>query len=112
MLIDKLNWKFHDGSTTGRGFTLKCNKSDTITIFITGNTEGRTIYFEGSDAEGNFYSAPAFKLPTYTLASSTTGNNEVWEISGINWHSISCRLGDNLPSGTVKITGKVVNTYA
>lgn len=102
-------WLFQeDATTTGNGKIFYGNKNDTLTVFITGSSSSRIIYFEGMDDEGNWYSAPAFKMPDYTMASSTTGNNEAWEIDLSNWVAVRTRIS-TVSGGTVKITGRAVN---
>lgn len=110
MKIQNNAWVFQNSVTTiGNGETLYPNYNDQITIFITGTSTSRTIHFEGSDNDGNFYAIPAVKLPELTIASSTTGNNEVWVINATSWVSIRCRISA-INGGTVKIIGKVVDS--
>jgi len=110
MNIHSNKWIFQDSVTApANGEVLESGRADTVTLFITGTSATRTIYFEGSDNEGNWYSIPAFKLPTLTMASSTTGNNEAWEIDLTDSVYVRARVSA-VAGGTVRITGRVVNS--
>lgn len=109
MNISSNNWLLQEATTTGNGNILYPNRNDQITIFITGNSTSRQIYFEGCDANENWFSVPAVKLPEMTVSSFTTGNDEVWVISGTNWIGIRTRIA-SITGGTVKITAKIVDT--
>lgn len=110
MKVQNNAWIFQNSvATTGNGEILYPNYNDQITIFITGTSTSRTIHFEGTDNDGNFYAIPAVKLPGLTIASSTTGNNEVWVINTTPWVSIRCRISA-IDGGTVKIIGKIVDS--
>jgi hypothetical protein len=110
MQVQNNAWVFQNSvTTTGNGEILYPNHNDQVTIFITGTSTSRTIIFEGSDNDGNFYSIPAVKLPTLTIASSTTGTNEAWVIDTTSWVGIRCRVSA-IVGGTVKIIGKVVES--
>jgi len=100
---------FQDTTIVGNGKVYNPTRDDQITFFITGNSTSRTIYFEGSDAENNWFSIPAVKLPELTSAISTIGNNEVWVIDTGNWVSIRTRISA-IDGGTVRITGKIVES--
>lgn len=94
-------------TTTGNGNVFMVGRNDQITIYITGTATSSTVVFEGLDADGNVYSAPAFKMPDYTLASQTTGKNEAWVIDLSKWYSIRTRISA-INGGNITITGKIV----
>lgn len=110
MQIQNNAWVFqNDATIIGDGKVLYPNYNDQITLFVKGTSTSRTIHFEGSDNDGNFYAIPAVKLPELTIASSTTGNDQVWVINSSPWVSIRCRISA-IDGGTVNIIGKVVNS--
>jgi hypothetical protein len=103
-------WIFHDKTTTPQnGTEFMPNYADQMTIFITGTSTSRTIEFKGSDEDGNWYSIPAFKNPDFTLASSTTGNNEAWIVDLTGWVSVNVNV-TAIDGGNVTVKAKVVNT--
>lgn len=110
MNFDKI-FIFQDNITIiGNGSALYANRNDILTIYITGTATSRTIVFEGSDSEGNWYNALACKLPELTMATQTTGTtNEVWTIDMTNWVAVRTRVS-SISGGTLRITGKVVNS--
>lgn len=89
------------------GITFTVNSFDKATIFITGTSTSRTIVFEGSDSEGNWYPALFAKIPDLTMSSQTTGNNEVWSIDLTDWFAIRARVSA-VAGGNVRVTAKVV----
>jgi len=112
MDIQTNTWVFqNNATTTGNGNVFKSGRNDQLTIYITSNDTSHTINFEGCDGEStpNWYPLPAVKFPELTTASSTTGTNEVWVINLANFVGIRCRISA-IVGGTVKITGRVVNT--
>lgn len=103
------NFIFQDSaSSISIGNIYSPNTEDQITIFITGTSISRTINFEGSDGEGNWFPALAVKLPDMTMASSTTGINEVWVLDTSNFVKYRINIVA-ISGGTVRITGKIVN---
>lgn len=103
-------WTFHNGTTTAKdGIEMTVNRADQMTVFITGTSTSRTIEFKGADDNGNWYSIPAFKEPDFTLASSTTGNNEAWTIDLTKWVKVNINV-TAVSGGNVTVKAKVVNT--
>lgn len=111
MEIHSNAWLFQNTTTVGNGAIHSSGRADQVTIFITGDSISRTVYFEGSDNDGNWFPLPAVKLPELTTASLTTGNNESWVINISNFVSVRTRVSA-IAGGTVKITGRVTETGA
>ena len=110
MNIQTNKWIFQDDVTTpGNGNVFRTGRNDLVTVFITGTSSSRTIVFEGCDGEDtpNWYSLSAIKLPDRTIAESTTGTDEVWEIPLANFVAVRCRVSA-VAGGTVRVTGRVV----
>ena len=103
------NFIFQNSVTSiGTGTIYSPVHNDQITIYITGTSASRTINFEGSDSEGNWFPALATKLPDITMASSTTGTNEVWVLDTSNFVTYRTNI-TVISGGTVRITGRIVN---
>jgi hypothetical protein len=110
MNIQTNKWIFQDDVTTpGNGNVFRTGRNDLVTVFITGTSSSRTVVFEGCDGEDtpNWYSLSAIKLPDRTIAESTTGTDEVWEIPLANFVAVRCRVSA-VAGGTVRVTGRVV----
>lgn len=101
-------WLFQNTLTPANGNSFQSGHNDQMTIYITGDSTSRTIYFEGADDNDNWFSIPAVKLPELSTSTSTTGNNEVWVINLAHWVYVRCRVSA-VSGGTVKITGRVVD---
>jgi hypothetical protein len=96
-------------SVIGNGIVYNVNNynPNSITFTIFGTSTSRTILFEGSLDNITFYPINCFNLSTSTLASSTTGKDEIWQIApeGLNYFrtKISAITGGNITiSGVVK----------
>lgn len=83
----------------------------TMNIFITGDATASTCIFEGKDLDGNWYAVKCANLTTLTLATQTTGINEVWQVDLTAWVGFRVRISAlTLGEGqSVNIKGKVVN---
>jgi len=110
MEIYSNKWIFQNDITApADGLEFVCGRNDQITLYISGDSTSRTVHFEGKDDEGNWYEAPAVKLPELTIATSTTGNDESWVLNTTNWISVKARVSA-VAGGTVRITGKIVES--
>lgn len=96
-------------TSPNEGTIFTINSFDKATFFITGTSTSRTIIFEGSDGDGNWYNALAAKIPDLTMAYQTTGTNEAWIIDLTDWVAIRVRVSA-VAGGYVNVVAKVVRT--
>jgi hypothetical protein len=89
----------------GTPFTVGSNK--TLTIEINGTSTSNTIVFEGSSISGTYYAIQGVKLLDYTMASQTTGINELWTFDLTGLSSFRARIS-NVSGGSVSVKGKAV----
>lgn len=89
------------------GTPFSVNAYKTITIEITGTSTSRTINFEASSVSGVYYAIQGVKLLDYSMATSTTGNNEVWtfDITGLENFRANVTA---IAAGNVTVKGKAV----
>lgn len=110
MNAGKINWVFHNASTTtGNGDELKIRGDyQTINIEITGTATSSTIVFEGKSQDGGaWYSISCANLANLDITSQTAGKNELWQADLTGLISFRTRI-HAIGGGNLSIVGKVV----
>lgn len=108
--LDRIH-KFQDNATTqGNGNTLDVILQTSIKFQIVGNTTGQTLKFEASIDGTNFAPYDCAKCSPVELGSTTTGNNEIWEVSCTGLRKFRVVLQGNSTSGITVIAN--VKTYS
>ena len=105
-----INWIFQNTVTsTGNGNELIIYSGMvTASISITGTATTRQCIFEGKDLDGNWYAIQCVNLTTMSLASQTTGINEIWQASLEGFTSFRVRIA-NISGGNITVKAKVVD---
>lgn len=101
---------FHDGvSSTGNGTPYKTTADgSTITFSIKGDSSSRTLVFEASVNGTEYYAIKCANLTTLSLATQTTGNDELWQVDITGLHSFRVRVSA-ISGGDVTVLGRVVD---
>jgi hypothetical protein len=110
MNAGKINWVFHNASTTtGNGDELKIRWDyQTVNIEITGTATSSTVVFEGKSLDnGAWYPISCVNLTTLDLATQTTGKNECWQVDLTGLISFRCRI-HAINGGNLSIAGRTV----
>jgi hypothetical protein len=94
-------------TTIGNGTPFTVGSTKTLTIEIYGTSTSNTMVFEGSSVSGTYYAIQGVKLLDYTMASQTTGINEVWMFDVTGLASFRARIS-NVSGGSVSVKGKAV----
>ena len=79
-----------------------------IVLDITGTTTSRTIIFECAGENGVYSNIIGYKMSDVTLASQTTGNNELWQFDLTGLSKFRARISA-IVDGNVTIKGKVID---
>jgi len=105
---------FHNAATsTGDGMKLTLGQytgQDKVIITISGTSTSRTITFKvtRNSVVGYILASKIESSGSITVAVSTTGTNEIWEIDGLaGYDEVYCSL-DAVAGGNVTVTGKLV----
>lgn len=89
------------------GTPFSVNAFKTITIEISGTSTSRTINFEACSVSGAYYPITGVKLLDYSMATSTTGNNEVWQFDITGMENFRTNV-TSIVGGSVTVKGKAV----
>lgn len=94
-------------TTTGTGTPFTVGAYKTLTIEITGTSTSQNINFEASSISGTYYPIQGVRLSDYSMATSTTGINEVWTFDITGLQNFRANL-TSVSGGNVTIQGKAV----
>lgn len=94
-------------SATGNGTVLTVGGIKTVTVEIYGTCTSDTVVFEGASTSGTFYSVSGTRLSDLTVASQTTGLNEVWQFDVTGLVSFRARISA-VAGGNISVIGKGV----
>lgn len=100
-------FNFHENAVSAQnGNEYEVSMNSVITFEVTGTSTSRTLVFEGLGISGAWYPIKCCNLSTLTLATQTTGNNELWQadISGLVKFRVRISA---VAGGDVTVKGKV-----
>jgi hypothetical protein len=107
------NYILHSGTTSVDDGTAMSIQPGMVTanVFIRGTTTSHTVVFEGKDDDGNWYLIKScVNLSTMTIASQTSGINEVWQVDLTGWTAFRARVSAISTTGSgLTIKAKVVD---
>lgn len=96
-------------SAVGNGTAINMGNTDTFKITeISGTSTSRTLIFEVSNAETGAYSVvQGVKLADLSMATQTSGKDEIWQIDGLAGLWFRVRVSA-IAGGNVTVKGKAV----
>ncbi len=99
---------FHDGtSSASEGVALNVGGFKTLTIEIYGSSTSRTIEFKATSVTGNKHALSGVNLSDWTMESSTTGTNEIWQFDVTGLEQVTIEV-TAISGGDVTVKGKAV----
>ena len=97
-----------DATAVGTGTPFEVGAAKTLTLEITGTSTSRTIVFEAASVSGAFYSIQGVKTSDFSMATQTTGKDEVWSFDVTGQVTFRARVS-TVAGGNVSVKGKAVS---
>jgi len=97
-----------DVTAVGNGTPFQVGAAKTLTLEITGTATSSTIVFEAASVSGAFYAIQGVKTSDFSMATQTTGKNEVWSFDVTGQVTFRARVSA-VAGGNVSVKGKAVS---
>lgn len=99
----------NNASVIGNGTPLTVGGIKTVTVELTTTTTtSQTTVFEGSSTSGTFYSIQGTRLSDYTMATQSTGLNELWQFDVTGLVSFRTRISNIV--GIYEVSSLVISS--
>lgn len=99
---------FHTTATVAaNGTPISVDGFKSLTIEIYGTSTTRTVTFYGKSKSGILRAIQGCRVSDFTMATSTTGNNEIWQfdITGLDYVIMDLTA---VAGGNVSIAGRMI----
>lgn len=96
-----------DAIAAGNGSEITVGGAETATLEISGTSTSRTILFECQSVGGAWYPIQGVRLSDLSMATQTTGKDEVWQFDITGLAAFRARI-TAIAGGNISVKGRVV----